>query len=151
MEKPNLNPQENASENIERPTVKDFNFFASLGNPNGFKESKQFEGTSDMLDKATPFEDTDFLTLFKILHSGDNYLGIHFKHLEQGSARGGAHSGMGFVFEKEKVINHALVKKLLPFVEKFREDNFTKQGDKWIINTNDPCEIKVNDYPKKED
>ena len=133
-----------SDENSTLPKIIDANLFVSLGNPNGFVESKIIGKSSDYYNKTTKFEDTDFSTAYFILNNGSKKITIHFPHLELTSNRGGSHSGMGFLFDNDVIINKKLIKSLIPYVEKFRKDNFTKNkddGDKWRINTNDPSKI----------
>ena len=132
------------------PEILDANFFVSLGNPNGFVESKIIGKSSDYYDKTTPFEDTDFSTSYLVLSDGLKKITIHFPNLELTSNRGGAHSGMGFLFDKDVVVNKKLIKSLIPYVEKYRNNNFTQKtedGGKWRVNTNNPKEI-VAHIPK---
>jgi len=126
------------------PKILDANFFVSLGNPNGFVESKIIGNSSDYYDKTTKFENTEFSTTYLILSNGLKKVTIHFPNLELTSNRSGGHSGMGFLFNKDVVINKKLVKSLIPYVEKFRNDNFVKNGEdggKWRVKTNEPKEI----------
>jgi hypothetical protein len=133
------------NENSNPYEIKDFSFFASFGNPSGFQEAKIIGQSNDRLSQTTRFKDTDFFTALEILPNGDKKLSIHFKHLEQNSNRGGGHAGLVFVFDKDKKIDGNLVEKLLPKVEKFRNDNFTKEESSYRINTNNPKEIKPVD------
>jgi hypothetical protein len=126
------------------PKILDVNFFVSLGNPNGFIESKIIGKTSDYYDKTTRLENTEFSTTYLILGNGFKKITIHFPSLELTSNRGGGHSGMGFLFDKDVIINKKLVNSLIPYVEKFRNDNFVKNngdGGKWRVKTNNPKEI----------
>ena len=125
--------------------IKDFSFFASFGNPSGFKEAKVIGKSNDRLNQTTRFKNTDFYTALEILPNGDKKLSIHFKHLEQGSNRGGGHAGLVFVFDSAKKIDNSLVENLIPKVEKFRTENFTKENNVYRINTNLPKEIKPVD------
>ena len=131
-----------SDDNFTSPRILDANLFVSLGNPNGFVESKIIGKSSDYYNKTTKFENTDFSTAYFILNNGSKKITIHFPHLELTSNRGGAHSGIGFLFDKDDIINKKLIKSLITYIEKFRNDNFTKEDSgKWRINTTDPSKI----------
>ena len=132
-------------ENSNPYDIKDFSFFASFGNPKGFLEAKRIGESNDRLPKTTQYKNTDFYTALEILNDGRKKLSIHFKHLEQGSNRGGGHAGLVFVFDKNKKIDNNLVESLIPKVDKFRQDNFNKEGNIYRINTNNPTKIKPVD------
>lgn len=156
MEQLSKHPQENhnekpqSNEAVKIPKIKDANIFVSLGNPYGFRESKTIEHHNDILNKTTPFKDTEFSTSLQILSTGDRKVTIHFPHFEIGSNRGGVHSGLTFVFDKEVSVTNKLIENLLPFVKEFRESNFSKEGDFYRINTNEPSKIVPIDInPKK--
>lgn len=130
-----------SKDKITIPPIKDANIFASFGSPHGFKESKKIGNHNDILQYTTPFKDTAFTTSLQILTSGDKKVTIHFPHLELGTNRGGGHAGLTFVFDKETAITNNLIDQLIPFVEMFRDNNFTKEGEFYRINTNNPAEI----------
>ena len=137
------------NQNTNPHNIKDFSFFASFGNPRGFLEAKKIGQSNDRFDKTSRFKNTDFYTTLEILSDGKQKLSIHFKHLEQGSNRGGGHAGLTFVFNKDKKINNSLVENLLHKVEEFRKENFTIDGDNYRINTNDPSKISPVDIREK--
>lgn len=137
--------QENKGEIGHPPKVLDGNIFVSLGNPHGFKESKIIGAGNDRFPMTTKFKDTDFSTALEILPEGNQKLSIHFPHVEQGSSRGGAHAGLTLVFDKDVKITNNLVEYYLPYVEKFRAENFTNEGTVYRINTNNPSDIKPID------
>lgn len=128
------------------PRIKDASIFASFGSPHGFVESKKIGYHSDILSKTTRFKDTEFSTSLQILEQGDKKVTIHFPHLESNSSRGGGHAGMAFVFDKDTQVDTALIEKLLPLVIKFRDANFSKEGDVYRIKTNDPRKIAPLDF-----
>ena len=130
--------------------IKDFSFFASFGATYGFKDAKKIGGTTDILRKTIQYKNTDFYTALTILDDGRKKLSIHFKHLEQNSNRGGGHAGLIFVFDANKKINNSLIEKLIPKVEEFRQDNFTKEGNHYRINTNNIKDIKPVDVREKQ-
>jgi len=152
MEREHSENQENKGEVkgtiSHMPKLLDANMFASWGNPHGFKETKVIGEGNDRLPKTTKFKDTEFSTALEILPNGNKKLSIHFPHIEQGSSRGGSHAGLTFVFDKDVTINHALVENFLPYVVKFREENFTKEGALYRINTNNPANIVPIDVTK---
>ncbi len=125
--------------------LKDYSFFASFGAPNGFGDSKKIGGTNDRFDQAEQYKDTDFYTILEILPDGSKKLSIHFKHLELGSDRRGGHAGLVFLFDNSRKVNGKLVNSLLPIVEKFREDNFSKEGDRYRIKTNSISKMTLDE------
>lgn len=135
------NISEGSNEKIEIPKIKDANIFASFGHPHGFRESKTIGHHNDILNKTIPFKNTEFSISSQILSTGDSKVAIHFPHVEIGSNRRGGHAGLTFVFDKKVKITNSLIDQLLPFVKEFRENNFSKEGDLYRINTNDPSKI----------
>jgi hypothetical protein len=125
------------------PEIIDANFFASFGNPSGFRESKILGESSDYYEKTKKFKETEFSFVYSIISRGLKKLTMHFESLEPSGFRRGGHSGMGFVFSPSTPINNSLIERLLPYVEKYRKDNFIKDGEKWRIKTNNPREIRA--------
>jgi hypothetical protein len=130
------------------PKIKDGTIFASFGYPTGFREGKKIGKSCDQLKNVTWHPGSDFGTILEILPNGDKKLSIHFRSLEKESNRGGGHSGIVFVFDKDASITKGLVKKLIPYVKKYREENFEPVGDQFKIKTTKPREIKAVDLNK---
>lgn len=125
-----------------QPTVPSYNsFFASFGNPKGFIESQKIGTTTDKLNQAVQFKNSEFFTSSETLPDDKIKLAVHFKHFEQGSSRSGGHAGLVYVLPAGTKLTNNLIEALLPEVKSFRDSNFTKEQIGYRINTNDPNKI----------